>query len=80
MWSDLLTNPKSGRAFIEDKSMLMNSPLVYVDDKYYKDIEKSLGSDKSESYVWVKHEGILHKPSYSQVAMKSNTHLLQYST
>ena len=43
MWSDVLTKPKYGRAFLEDSLMLMNYPLEYVDDEEHKDIEKMSG-------------------------------------
>ena len=77
--SDILTKPKLGRAFLNVRSILVNFHLWYVDDNEHKDIDKVSGSEKPESYVWMKREGILHKPSYSHVTMKSNTHFLQSS-
>ena len=32
MWADVLTKPKSGRLFWEDRSVLMNCPVNYVDN------------------------------------------------
>ena len=44
MWSDILTNPKMGREFLEYRSMLMNSPLGYIYEKKHEDIDKVSGS------------------------------------
>ena len=77
MLYNVLTKLKPGRAFLEDSSMIMNYPPKHVDDGEHKYIDKSSGLEKPESYVWTKWEDILHKPSYIQVAMKSNMKLLQ---
>ena len=79
MWYDVLTKTKLGRVFLEYRSMLIFPPLDYVDFEKHEDIDKSSGSDKPESYIWVKREGVLHKPKYSQLEMKYNTHFLQSS-
>ena len=35
MWADVLTKPKSGRLFWEDRSVLMNCPVNYVDNREF---------------------------------------------
>ena len=30
MWSNVFNNPKSGREFIKDRSMIINYPLYYI--------------------------------------------------
>ena len=77
MWSDILTKPKSGRAFLEYRSILINFSLK---DKEHEAIYKSSGSEKPESYASVKQGGVLYKPRYSPEEMKYNTHLLQSSS
>ena len=57
MWSDVLTKPKNGRAFLEERSVLMNCPLHYKYDAVLDDVEISGGSENPDVYLWTKTGG-----------------------
>ena len=57
MWSDVLTKPKNGRAFLEEWSVLMDFPLHYEDDAVLDNVEISGGSVKPDVYVWTNMRG-----------------------
>ena len=57
MWADILTKPKNGRAFLEERLVLMNCPLHYKDDVVLDNVEISGGSANPDVYVWTKTGG-----------------------
>ena len=57
MWADVLTKSKNGRAFLEERSILMNCPLHYKDNAILDDVEISGGSAKPDVYLWTKTGG-----------------------
>ena len=46
MWADVLTKPKNGTPFLEDRSMLMGCPLHYVDPGGHDDVDMVDGAPK----------------------------------
>ena len=55
MWVDILTKPKQGVAFREDRSVLMNCAVDYTDTEEHDDIDLIEGTLKPETYVWKKN-------------------------
>ena len=54
MWAYALTKPKSGRLFWEDRSVLMNCPVQYVDNgKFDEDSDEN----KPEAFIFIKIGG-----------------------
>ena len=70
MWADVLTKSKNGRAFLEERSILMNCPLHYKDNAILDDVEISGGSAKPDVYLWTKTGG-------SGSFLKQNTQTLK---
>ena len=54
MWADVLTKPKSGRLFWEDRSVLMNCPVQYVDNGGFNE---DSDEDKPEAFIFAKIGG-----------------------
>ena len=54
MWADVLTKPKQGTAYCEDRAILMNCPVNYVDKDIHEDIEHLEGVLKPEEVRWTK--------------------------
>jgi hypothetical protein len=54
MWADVLTKPKSGRLFWEDRSVLMNCPVHYVDNGEF---DEDSDENKPEAFVFAKIGG-----------------------
>ena len=51
MWADVLTEPKSGRLFLEDRSVLMNCPVNYVENREF---DKASDEHKPEEVILTK--------------------------
>ena len=49
MWFDVLTNPKQGKAFHEDRTVLSNFPVDYENTEDWKDIDMIVGVPKPGS-------------------------------
>ena len=49
MWADVLTEPKSGRLILEDRSVLMNHPVNYVDSG---DFDEASDENKPEEFMF----------------------------
>ena len=54
MWADVLTRPKSGRLFLDDRSVLMNCPANYVDNGEF---DKESDENKPDQFIPTKIEG-----------------------
>ena len=79
MWADVLTKPKQGTAYREDRAILMNCPVNYVDKDIHEDIEHLEGVLKPEQVRWTKPSKLskripvkarLHKPSLQECVGK----------
>ena len=54
MLADVLTEPKSGRLFWEDRSVLVNCPVHYVDNSEF---DQDSDENKPEAFVFAKTGG-----------------------
>ena len=54
IWADVLTMPKSGCPFLEDRSVLMNCPVNYVDNNEF---DEASDKNKLEEFVFTKVGG-----------------------
>ena len=75
MWADVLTKPKQGKAFREDRAVLMNCPVTYVDSAAHEDIDCLEGMLKPTEIRWTKPtrptkrnpvKARLHQPSLQE--------------
>ena len=58
MWVNGHTKPKQGLPFRQDQAMVMNCPVDYFEDKSkHEDFNAVGGSNKPDSYAFVKREG-----------------------
>ena len=59
IWANVLTKPKSGRLFLEDRSVLMNCPVNYVDNGEF---DKASDEHKPEEFTftttWGSHKEV----------------------
>ena len=54
MWADVLTKPKSDRLFLEDRSVLINCPVNYVDNGEF---DKASDENKPDQFILTKIKG-----------------------
>ena len=53
-YGHVLTRPKSGRLFLEDRSVLINCPVNYVDNGEF---DKASDENKSDEFILTKIRG-----------------------
>ena len=58
MWTNVLTKSKSGRLFLEEKSVLMNCPVNYVDTGEF---DEASGENRPDQFILTKIGGSPNK-------------------